>query len=226
MKKQERLAIICKTLDHYFPSVFVPLTHEDPYTLLIAVLLSAQCTDERVNSVTPKLFKLAKTPEEMVKLSVDEIYAIIQPCGLGKIKANGIHQLSRKLIDNYQGKVPNTFEALESLPQVGHKTASVVMSAAFDIPAFPVDTHIHRLAKRWKLSQAKSVAMTERDLKKHFLESEWSKRHLQIIFFARKFCPARGHDLNLCPICSALNEKKSPVNADIPINKNNSIAYN
>jgi endonuclease-3 len=207
MKKQERLAVICKTLDHYFPSVMVPLTHDDPYTLLIAVLLSAQCTDERVNSVTPLLFQRAKTPEQMVKLSVDEIYAIIKPCGLGMIKAKGIHQLSQKLIDNHDGKVPASFEALESLPQVGHKTASVVMSAAFNIPAFPVDTHIHRLAKRWKLSQAKSVEMTERDLKKHFLESEWSKRHLQIIFFARKFCPARGHDWNHCPICSALDSK-------------------
>lgn len=202
-----RLFIISSLLNQYFPTVAIPLTHEDPFTLLIAVLLSAQCTDERVNSITPLLFKQAKTPEEIVKLSVEEIYAIIKPCGLGMIKAKGIHQLSQKLIDNYDGKVPASFEALESLPQVGHKTASVVMSAAFNIPAFPVDTHIHRLAKRWKLSQAKSVEMTERDLKKHFLESEWSKRHLQMIFFGRKFCPARGHNIKICPICSALDSK-------------------
>jgi len=176
--------------------------HEDPYTLLIAVLLSAQCTDVRVNQVTPKLFARASTPEAMLKLSVDEIREIIRPCGLSPSKAKAIAELSQVLVSAYAGQVPKTFEELEALRGVGHKTASVVMVQAFGVPAFPVDTHIHRLAARWGLSQAKNVEQTERDLKKLFASETWGRVHLQFIYFGREYCPARGHDLTACPICS------------------------
>ena len=193
--------MIGETLDKLFPNPQIPLKHDDPYTLLIAVLLSAQCTDKRVNEITPLLFKRAKTPQEMIKLAVGDIEAIIKPCGLGPTKARAIWELSQILIEKHGGAVPGSFEALEALPGVGHKTASVVMAQAFHVPAFPVDTHIHRCAKRWGLSSGKNVAETERDLKAFFPKEEWIKRHLQIIYYARKYCPARGHDDFLCPIC-------------------------
>lgn len=195
---------IQEILDEYFPSPPIPLAHTDPYTLLIAVLLSAQCTDVRVNQVTPRLFARASTPQAMILLSVQEILEIIRPCGLGPSKARAIWQLSQDLIEKHEGKVPASFEALEELPGVGHKTASVVMSQAFKEPAFPVDTHIHRCAKRWGLSSGKSVKETEKDLKRLFPKSSWNKLHLQIIYFARTYCPARGHDALGCPICSCL----------------------
>ncbi|CAM0116812.1 endonuclease III [Rhabdochlamydiaceae symbiont of Dictyostelium giganteum] len=187
-------------LEHYFPDPKPPLTHFDPYTLLIAVVLSARNTDAKVNQVTPHLFKKAKTPEEMVRLTVEEIRDIIRPCGLSPTKAKNIWKLSQILLEEYEGEVPQSFEALESLPGVGHKTASVVMAQAFHIPAFPVDTHIIRSAKRWGLSSAKTAEKIEMDLKKIFLKKDWIKLHLQIIYFAREFCPARGHHVN-CPIC-------------------------
>jgi len=205
MKKKERIAFIQETLDHYFPNPPIPLHHNDHYTLLIAVLLSAQCTDARVNTITPKLFKKAKTPEQMITLTINQIEEIIRPCGLAPSKAKAIWHLSRKLVEEHSGLVPDTFEELEALPGVGHKTASVVMSQAFQKPAFPVDTHIHRLAKRWKLSTGKNVVQTERDLKKAFPEETWNKLHLQIIYFARKFCPAKSHDPKKCPICSQIS---------------------
>jgi len=204
MKKKERIEFIERTLDRYFPNTPIPLKHEDHYTLLIAVLLSAQCTDARVNLVTPNLFKKAKTPEKMIQLTIQEIEKIIRSCGLAPFKAKAIWFLSKQLIDKHGGEVPDTFEELEALPGVGHKTASVVMSQAFHKPAFPVDTHIHRLAKRWKLSSGKSVTQTEKDLKKAFPKERWNKLHLQIIYFARKFCPAKGHDVKKCPICGPL----------------------
>ncbi len=203
MKKQ-KVAIIQEILDEYFPEPAIPLIHKDPYTLLIAVLLSAQCTDARVNSVTPELFALADTPEKMMHKSVEEIQKIIRPCGLSLRKASAIKTLSKILVEEHEGKVPNTFEALEALPGVGHKTASVVMAQSFKIAAFPVDTHIHRLAKRWGLSKAKTVKMTEEDLKRLFPKKAWIRLHLQIIYYARKFCPAVGHKVNECPICAAL----------------------
>ncbi len=193
---------IQKILDELFPSPEVPLIHYDPYTLLIAVLLSAQSTDARVNLITPQLFLLASTPEKMVEQSIQEIAAIIRPCGLGNTKAKAIWHLSKQLIEKHGGKVPCSFEDLENLPGVGHKTASVVMAQAFHQPAFPVDTHIHRCAKRWGLSEGKSVKQTEKDLKALFPKSSWNKLHLQIIYFARKYCPARAHDSERCPICS------------------------
>lgn len=204
MNKKERAAWIHQQLETLFPEVPVPLDHKDAYTLLIAVLLSAQCTDERVNQITPHLFAQADNPYDMVKLDVEEIREIIKPCGLSPAKSKAIHRLSEIIIDEHGGAVPESFEALEKLPGVGHKTASVVMSQAFGHPAFPVDTHIHRLAYRWKLSQAKNVEQTERDLKRLFPESSWNKLHLQIIFFGRKYCPARGHNPELCPICSVV----------------------
>ncbi|MBU6323865.1 MAG: endonuclease III [Bacteroidetes bacterium] len=204
MNKKERAAWIHQQLETLFPEVPVPLDHKDAYTLLIAVLLSAQCTDERVNQITPHLFAQADNPYDMVKLDVEEIREIIKPCGLSPAKSKAIHRLSEIIIDEHGGAVPDSFEALEKLPGVGHKTASVVMSQAFGHPAFPVDTHIHRLAYRWKLSQAKNVEQTERDLKRLFPESSWNKLHLQIIFFGRKYCPARGHNPELCPICSVV----------------------
>lgn len=204
MKKKERAQFVLKTLEQLFPEVDVPLNHDSNYQLLIAVLLSAQCTDERVNLITPALFDKGATPEEMVLLEISEIESIIKPCGLAKNKAKNIWHLSRILLDHHNGEVPRTLEELESLPGVGHKTASVVLCQAFKIPAFPVDTHIHRCAQRWGLSNGKSVVKTEDDLKKLFSKESWIKLHLQIIYFARKYCPARGHDPKKCPICSAL----------------------
>jgi len=188
--------------DELYPELVAPLSHEDPYTLLIAVLLSAQCTDVRVNQITPKLFARASNPEAMIELSVEEIREIIRPCGLSPSKAKAIAELSQVLVNEYDGQVPRTFEELEALRGVGHKTASVVMVQAFGTPAFPVDTHIHRLAARWGLSQGKNVEQTERDLKKLFAPETWGRAHLQFIYFGREYCPARGHDLTACPICS------------------------
>jgi endonuclease III len=204
MNKKERAVEIASILETYFPTPQIPLQHRDPYTLLIAVLLSAQCTDERVNQVTPKLFALASTPQEMIQVSVGEIAEIIRPCGLVTAKSRAIWQLSQDLIDHHRGKVPKTFEALEELPGVGHKTASVVMAQAFHQPAFPVDTHIHRCAHRWGLSNGKNVVQTEKDLKRLFPKNQWIKIHLQIVLFARAYCPARGHQKTKCPICKTL----------------------
>lgn len=208
MTKKVKAAEIQALLEGLYPETPVPLQHKDAYTLLIAVLLSAQCTDERVNQVTPLLFARADHPEAMVRLSVEEIKAIIQPCGLSPAKSKAIHGLSRLLIDEHQGVVPADWEALERLPGVGHKTASVVMSQAFGVPAFPVDTHIHRLAWRWGLSSGKNVTVTEADLKQLFPESEWNKLHLQIIFFGRQYCTARAHNPYECPICSKFGRKE------------------
>jgi len=202
VKREEKARRIQQQLDEFYPELAAPLSHEDPYTLLIAVLLSAQCTDVRVNQVTPKLFARASTPSEMLKLSVDEIREIIRPCGLSPSKAKAIAELSRVLVDDHDGRVPKTFEELEALRGVGHKTASVVMVQAFGIPALPVDTHIHRLAARWGLSQGRNVEQTERDLKKLFARETWGRIHLQFIYFGREYCPARGHDLTACAICS------------------------
>ena len=201
MTKKEKASEIVEKLEALFPETPVPLDHSDAYTLLIAVLLSAQCTDVRVNQITPKLFSKATSPEEMVKLSVEEIREIIKPCGLSPAKSKAIHKLSQILLETYHGAVPNTFEALESLPGVGHKTASVVMAQAFGVPAFPVDTHIHRLMYRWGLSSGKNVQQTEKDAKRLFPKEKWNKLHLQIIFYGRAFCPARGHKKEQCPIC-------------------------
>lgn len=192
-------------LDELFPHPDIPLVHQDAYTLLIAVLLSAQCTDIRVNMVTPKLFKLANNPFEMEKLPVEMIQDIIKPCGLSAAKSKAISSLSSILIKDYSGNVPASFEQLERLPGVGHKTASVVMCQAFGVPAFPVDTHIHRLAKRWGLSTGKNVTQTEMDLKKHFPRDAWNKIHLQMIYYGRMYCPARGHLLENCKICKLFN---------------------
>ncbi len=207
MTKQERVNDILKTLDKLYPKPEVPLHHKDAYTLLISVLLSAQCTDERVNKTTPALFKLANNPFDMVKLSVEEIREIIKPCGLSPMKSKGIYGLSKILIEKHKGQVPNTFEDLEELPAVGHKTASVVMTQWFGIPAFPVDTHIHRLAYRWGLTNGKSVEQTEKDLKRLIPENKWNKAHLQIIYFGREYCPARGHVWTQCPICKKYMRK-------------------
>ena len=202
ISKQEKANAIAKILEDLYPETPVPLDHYDPYTLLVAVLLSAQCTDKRVNQVTPALFELANNPYDMAQLEVEDIKAIIRPCGLSPRKSKAIAGLSQILLDKYEGKVPQNMDALESLPGVGHKTASVVMSQAFGVPAFPVDTHIHRLAYRWTLSTGKNVVKTEKDLKKLFPEHSWNKLHLRIIFFGREYCPARGHDPHICPICS------------------------
>ena len=202
MTRAEKARRIAQILDRFYPDSEVPLDHVDPYTLLVAVVLSAQCTDERVNQVTPALFARASTPEAMAKLAPAEIERMIRSCGLAPAKAKAIHGLSRILRDQYGGRVPADMEALEALPGVGHKTASVVMVQAFGVPAFPVDTHIHRLAGRWGLSRAANVAMVERDLKQLFPREDWGKVHLQIILFGREHCPARGHDLTACPICS------------------------
>lgn len=208
MRKADRAKAIMDILEKLFPEVPVPLKHEDPYTLLVAVLLSAQCTDERVNQVTPNLWKLARTPEDMANRSIEEIQAIIRPCGLAPAKAKGIYGLSQILRDKYNGQVPDDMDALEELPGVGHKTASVVMSQAFGVPAFPVDTHIHRLAWRWLLSTGKHVVQTEKDLKAVFPQTAWNKLHLQIIYFGRTYCPARGHNPYQCPICSIYGRKE------------------
>ncbi len=201
MTKSEKVKDILNILDKHFPSPEVPLQHEDAYTLLISVLLSAQCTDERVNRIAPLLFKQADNPYDMVKLSVEEIREIIKPCGLSPMKSKGIYGLSKILIDKHHGQVPQTFEELEELPAVGHKTASVVMTQWFGKAAFPVDTHIHRLAYRWGLTNGKNVLQTERDLKELIPKAKWNKVHLQIIYFGREHCPARGHQWKACPIC-------------------------
>ncbi len=196
MNKKNKVEYLIKELDNLFPEVPVPLDHKDPYTLLIAVLLSAQCTDERVNQITPKLFKRADNPFDMINLSVEEIKEIIKPCGLSPMKSKGIYGLSKIIIEKHNGLVPKTFEFLEELPGVGHKTASVVMSQAFGFPAFPVDTHIHRLMYRWGLSNGKNVKQTEKDAKRLFPPENWNKLHLQIIYYARKYSPARGWNIN------------------------------
>jgi endonuclease-3 len=208
MTKEQKAKDILKILDKFIPNPEVPLNHKDAYTLLISVLLSAQCTDERVNKVTPILFRQADNPQDMIKMSADEIREIIKPCGLSPMKSKGIYGLSKILLDKYNGQVPSTFEELEELPAVGHKTASVVMTQWFDVPAFPVDTHIHRLAYRWGLSDGKSVKQTERDLKKLIPEKKWKKAHLQIIYFGRKYCPARAHNWRECPICKKYLRKE------------------
>ncbi|MDA8979490.1 endonuclease III [Chitinophagales bacterium] len=207
MNKKEKVEFIIRTLEASYPEVPVPLNHKDNYTLLVAVLLSAQCTDERVNQITPHLFALADNPYDMLKLSVEEIKAIIRPCGLSPMKSKGIYGLSKILVEEHEGKVPQSFEALEKLPGVGHKTASVVMSQGFGVPAFPVDTHIHRLMYRWTLSSGKNVVQTEKDAKRLFPEKLWNKLHLQIIFFGREYCPARGHKPLICPICKEIGRK-------------------
>jgi endonuclease-3 len=196
--------MIQETLDELFPNPPIPLKHQDPFTLLIAVLLSAQCTDLRVNQVTPALFAKGPTPEAMSALTVEEIQSIIRPCGLSHTKAKAIHSLSEILIAKHNSRVPSTFPELEALPGVGHKTASVVMCQAFHQEAFPVDTHIHRLATRWKLTDGSSVTQTEADLKKFFPSSSWHKIHLQMIYYGRAYCPARGHLIDKCPICKRL----------------------
>ncbi len=212
MLKAERAAIVGRRLQDLYPEPPVPLDHTDSYTLLIAVLLSAQCTDERVNQITPALFTLANTPEKMVQVSVEEIKSIIRPCGLSPRKSQAIYDLSHILINEHGGQVPNDMEALERLPGVGHKTASVVVAQAFGVPAFPVDTHIHRLAQRWKLTNGKNVEQTERDLKKLFPRENWNTLHLQIIFYGREYCSARGCDGTVCSLCRELFPKrKSPV---------------
>lgn len=202
MLKKERVAFVLKTLQSLYPSPPIPLDHKDPYTLLIAVLLSAQCTDERVNQVTPALFKLADNPADMAKQSVDAIKAIIRPCGLSPRKSKAIHVLSHMLIEKHGGEVPANMAALEELPGVGHKTASVVMSQAFGVPAFAVDTHIHRLAQRWGLTSGKNVVQTEKDLKRLFPKESWNQLHLQFIYYGREFCSARGCNGTVCHICT------------------------
>ena len=207
MTKSEKVLAITNILEDLYPETPVPLTHTDSYTLLIAVLLSAQCTDARVNIITPKLFARADTPQKMLKLKVKEIEDIIRPCGLSPAKSKNIFNLSKMLLSLHKGMVPDNFEDLEALPGVGHKTASVVMAQAFGVPAFPVDTHIHRLAYRWGLSTGKNVVKTEKDLKRLFPKEIWNKLHLQIIFFGRAYCPARGHAPKQCPICSIYGRK-------------------
>ena len=202
MLKQERVAFIDKRLQELYPNPPVPLDHSDPYTLLVAVLLSAQCTDERVNLVTPALFALADNPFDMAKESVETIREIIKPCGLSPQKSKAIRGLSEILINEHSGEVPQDFESLERLPGVGHKTASVVMAQSFGVPSFPVDTHIHRLAQRWGLTRGRNVSETERDLKRVFKKSRWNDLHLQIIFYGREFCSARGCDGRVCEICT------------------------
>jgi endonuclease-3 len=202
MKRAEKIARIASILDEIYPAPPIPLAHRDPFTLLVAVVLSAQTTDARVNMVTPELFARADTPRTMAALSVEEIHSIIKTCGLAPAKAKNIHALSKILVEKHGGRVPRTFEELEALPGVGHKTASVVMAQAFGEPAFPVDTHIHRLAERWGLSDGSSVEQTERDLKALFPRDRWIQAHLQIILFGREHCPALRHDTAECPICS------------------------
>ena len=200
--KQERVDYIQQRLEELYPETPVPLDHKDPYTLLVAVLLSAQCTDERVNQVTPALWELADNPRDMARVPVEQIKAVIRPCGLSPQKSKAISTLSQILVNEYHGEVPENMAALETLPGVGHKTASVVMSQAFGHPAFPVDTHIHRLAQRWGLTSGKNVAQTEKDLKRLFPRDKWNKLHLQIIFYGREYCSARGCDGTVCEICT------------------------
>ncbi len=205
MNKKQKAEYIVNTLDQLYPKTPIPLKHTDAYTLLIAVVLSAQCTDARVNQISPILFSKASTPKQMVELGEIEIHKIIKPCGLANSKAKGIFTFSKMILEKHQGKVPNTFEELEEMPSVGHKTASVVMSQAFGVSAFPVDTHIHRLMHRWGLSNGKNVTQTEKDAKRTFPKELWNKLHLQIIFYGREYCPARGHKIEHCPICLTLN---------------------
>ena len=211
MTKSERAIVVKKILDKTYPETPVPLKHKDNFSLLVAVLLSAQCTDERVNKITPKLFAVASDPESMSKVSVNKIYKIIKPCGLGPQKSKAIYELSNILVKDFNGKVPNNFKELEALPGVGHKTASVVMSQGFGIPAFAVDTHIHRLAQRWGLTNGLNVTRTEKDLKKIFPEDSWNKLHLQIIFWGREFCTARSCYRLDCKICrTCYPDRKKP----------------
>ena len=207
MTKQEKVKDILNILEKLYPDPEIPLHHKDAYTLLVSVLLSAQCTDVQVNKITPFLFRQADNPYDMMKLSVEEIREIIKPCGLSPMKSKGIAGLSKILVEKYDGQVPGTFEDLESLPAVGHKTASVVMTQWFGLPAFPVDTHIHRLAFRWGLTNGKNVEQTEKDLKRLIPEDRWNKAHLQIIYFGRQYCPARGHNWKACPICAKYMRK-------------------
>src|SRR6056300_1065686 len=207
MTKKEKVVFVMDTLERLYPEIPIPLDHKDPYTLLIAVLLSAQSTDVRVNKITPLLFERASTPEEMVKLSIDEIRSIIRPVGLSPMKSKGIYGLSHILLNKHNGKVPQDLEALEELPAVGHKTASVVMAQAFGVPSFPVDTHIHRLMYRWGLTNGKNVEQTERDAKRLFPRELWNKLHLQIIFYGREFSPARGWDLERDIITQTIGRK-------------------
>lgn len=207
MTKQERVNFVINTLKEIYPKIPIPLNHKDPYTLLIAVLLSAQCTDVRVNQITPLLFAKADNPFDMVKMSIEEIKEIIRPCGLSPMKSKGIHGLSHILIEKHEGKVPQSFESLEELPAVGHKTASVVMSQAFGVPAFPVDTHIHRLMHRWNLSSGKNVVQTEKDAKRIFPEETWNDLHLQMIWYGREYSPARGWDLEKDIITKTVGKK-------------------
>ncbi|MBQ4837644.1 MULTISPECIES: endonuclease III [Pseudoalteromonas] len=211
--KAERVAYILAELQARYPEPPIPLDHKDPYTLLVAVLLSAQCTDERVNQVTPALWQLADNPFDMAKQSVEDIKAIIRPCGLSPQKSKAIKKLSEILVADYDGVVPEDMDALETLPGVGHKTAGVVMSQAFGVPAFPVDTHIHRLAQRWGLTSGKNVAQTEKDLKRLFAKEHWNDLHLQFIYYGREFCTARGCDGTVCPMCTTCypNRKKPKV---------------
>lgn len=212
MLKKERVDYILHKLEAIYPETPIPLDHKDPYTLLIAVLLSAQCTDERVNKVTPALFAEADNPFDMQQVPVDTIYQIIRPCGLAPQKSKAISKLSKILVEQYDGNVPEEMSALEMLPGVGHKTASVVMSQAFGEPTFPVDTHIHRLAQRWGLTKGKSVTQTEKDLKALFPKASWNKLHLQIIYYGREFCSARGCDGTVCEICTTcFPKRKNPV---------------
>lgn len=207
MNKRGKTEFVLHKLEELYPEPSIPLDHSDTYTFLIAVLLSAQCTDKRVNKISPLLFQKANCPQEMVKLSIDEIAGIIRPCGLSNSKSKGIYGLSENILKKHQGQVPQTFEELEALPGVGHKTASVVMSQAFGFSAFPVDTHIHRLIFRWGLSNGKNVIQTEKDCKRLFPKSKWNKLHLQIIYFGREYCPARNHKPKECPICSVVGRK-------------------
>jgi endonuclease-3 len=207
MTKQERVTFVINTLKELYPEIPIPLNHKDPYTLLIAVLLSAQCTDVRVNQITPLLFAKADNPYDMIKMSVEEIKEIIRPCGLSPMKSKGIHGLSHILIDKHDGKVPQSFESLEELPAVGHKTASVVMSQAFGVPAFPVDTHIHRLMFRWNLSSGKNVVETEKDAKRIFPIEIWNDLHLQMIWYGREYSPARGWNLDKDIITKTIGRK-------------------
>ncbi|MEZ5387589.1 MAG: endonuclease III [Prosthecobacter sp.] len=209
MTRQERAEYIQERLAHLYPNPPVPLDHSDPFTLLVAVLLSAQCTDTRVNQVTPALFELGRTPQQLAKVPLEKILEIVKPCGLGPQKAKAIKVLSGMLVEDHGGKVPQSLEELEKLPGVGHKTAQVVMAQAFGIPSFPVDTHIHRLAQRWGLTTGKSVIQTERDLKRLFPEQSWNRLHLQIIFYGREHCTARGCDGTTCDICRSCYPKRT-----------------
>lgn len=207
MTRAEKAAFVAAKLAELYPRTSIPLDHEDPYTLLVAVVLSAQCTDKKVNEITPLLFAKARTPQQMMKLSVEQIQDIIRPCGLSPMKSKGIHGLSRIIVEEHGGQVPQDMVALERMPGVGHKTAGVVMAQAFGVPAFPVDTHIHRLAWRWTLSTGHSVERTEADLKRLFPEDSWNDLHIRIIYFGREHCPAKGHDPRKCPICSVIGRK-------------------